>query len=360
MKHSLLSKLKVLLISGLPLEKKTSFSCQLNLLSSFLKKKGIESVLAGPSTHGKSLDLKYIHDLIQKTNVKASILLGYPDQFPFLTDKEKPGIPVLLWVQFSKQPDTEALGNTIPVPLTEKTETFLMKSGVSNIESVIPHGVDTEVFHQRSDKEREQIRKEYGLQDRFVVGTVAANTKRKGFDRIIESFSFFAKKREDALLLIKTDRVLSIDGADLKALSERFGVYNRTKILDGDFGERKLSQIYTIMDVYLNLSEWEGFCIPVIEAMACGIPIITHPVQGPFEIVPYQDLLISGGTTVQEGETLLLLANPIKTASILLKASNNPSLLRKLGELGIKEVEKKYDIRVVADQWEKLIRNIVQ
>ncbi len=354
------NELKVLLISGLPLEKKTSFSCQFNFLSLFLKKKGIESVIAGPSTNGKSLNLKYINDLIKKLNAKASILLGYPDQFPFLTDKEKSGIPVLLWAQFSKPPEAEALGNAIPVPLTEKTKTFLMKSGVSNIGPVIPHGVDTEVFHQRSDREREQIRKEYGLQDRFVVGTVAANTRRKGFDRIIESFSIFAKKREEALLLIKTDRVLSMDGADLKSLSERSGVYKRTKILDGDFDERKLSQIYAIMDVYLNLSEWEGFCIPVIEAMACGIPIITHPVQGPVEIVPYQDLLISKGTTVQEGETILLLADPDKTASILLKASNNHSLLRKLGKLGIKEVEKRYDIRIVADQWERLIRSIVK
>jgi len=47
--------------------------------------------------------------------------------------------------------------------------------------------------------------------------------------------------------------------------------------------------------VYMNLSEWEGFGIPVIEAMSCGLPVLTHGLQGPGEIVPYTETLAAGG-----------------------------------------------------------------
>lgn len=368
-----MKKFTVLLMSGLGLEKKSSFSGQLELLGSCLEKRGLKAMINGPCTDphsssslrkreisGGSLERSvHFDELIQKTGAEAAILLGYPDQFSFLHAESDSSIPLFLWSQFSKPPPIESLGRAVPVPLTEKTRGFLLDSGIQNVSPVIPHGVDLSVYHPLAREERQSIRARLGVEDRFVVGSVGANTPRKKFDRIIESFALFSKKREDALLLIKTDRVMSIDGTDLRRVAEKFGVASRTELSDDELTCPQMCNLYNAMDVYLNLSEWEGFCLPVIEAMACETSIVTHPIQGPGEIIPYDELLVPGSAVVKEGDTMLLWADPDETARTLLRAAADPTLLKRLATLGREEAEKRYDIRIIARMWEEVLRQVL-
>ncbi len=359
--------MKVLLISGIPLYKKSSFYRQLCLLSSFLKSRGMGAVIAGPFSEQGSRtpiaesagllqhNLQSLEDLIRETQANSAILLGYPEQFPFLHRKERLSIPVFLWAQFSRTPGPGALGYSFPVPLTRKTLDFLVKSGYSGIGPIIPHGVDTSVYHLIPHGEQERLKREWGLKERFVIGTVGANTFRKKLDKIIESFSLFCREKDDGFLLVKTDRCISMDGIDLCKLAEKYGVKSRVKIITDDLTECRMCRLYNVMDVYINLSEWEGFCISIIQAMACGIPIVTHPVQGPGEIVPYDDLMVCGSEVIREEDTVLLHADQVEAARVILKASKDPILLRSLSKKVRREAEKRYDIRIVARLWDELI-----
>ena len=204
----------------------------------------------------------------------------------------------------------------------------------------------------------ERIREQKGLDERFVIGTVCANTKRKRLDRIIESYALFSEKVKDSLLLIKTDRAKGTDGTDLRVLAGRHKVENRVMILESSFGEKQMAETYNLMDLYITLSEWEGFCIPVIEAMACGVPVVTHPVQGPGEIVPYGDLTVSGSEEVFDGDTRILLADPDNASRALLLAYNMRGGLNAIRVHGRKEAEKRYDMRVVARMWGRLMGSV--
>lgn len=337
---------KVLLVSGLPLKKDTSFKRQLELLGKFLTKRGIEHILLGPDPD--------IETAICQNTADAAILLGYHDQFPFLNSRT--GIPLWLWAQLSRPIDSRCLGEAIPVPLTPLTKKYLIQSGVENIGPVIPHGVDTDIYLPLDGEKKEKLRMQYGIGEEFVIGTVAANSSRKRLDRIIESFSIFASSAQRTLLFIKTDRVKGVDGTDLLMLSERYGVRGKVVIIEESFGENRMAEVYNLMDLYLTLSEWEGFCIPIIEAMACGVPIATHEVQGPGELVPYDDLLVKGSTGVFEGETRLLLADSKQAALVLLRAYEEIGILPALGEIGRMEVLQKYDMRVVSNMWESLVQ----
>ena len=157
-----MKKRTVLLISGLELEKNTSFSRQLGLLAATLEEKGIMTLLAGPlSSNEKDQSPPVLKDnfgrsyndisvLIRKTDAMAAVLLGYPDQFPFVngfsstvsdnsTEGHRcPDIPFFLWSQFSKPPAERSLDFLIPVPLTETTRSFIISSGYKNPGPVRP------------------------------------------------------------------------------------------------------------------------------------------------------------------------------------------------------------------------------
>ena len=336
----------VILASGLPLHRETSFKRQLQLLGRALSAAGTEVFLTGPDLYESAR---------ARDGVSSAILLGYHDQFDFLNDDT--GFPLLLWAQLSRPVDTGAFGKAVPVPITPVSKMFLKESKVGRIGPVIPHGIDTTVFSPFSHEERNTVRKRFGFGKEFVVGAVAANTRRKRLDLVIEAFARFHRRFGDAVLLIKTDRMVGLDGTDLRTLAEAQGVRHEVKILEGSFDEGRMAAVYNSMDLYLTLSEWEGFCIPVIEAMACGVPVVTHRVQGPGEIVPYDDLLVPGSEESYEEGTKLATADPDAAAEVLLRAYESGTL-KNLGADGREVAVERYDIRKVVLQWIALIRNV--
>jgi len=337
----------VLLVNGLPLHRETSFKRQLELLGKFLSERGADVLLTGP-------ELKEAAQA--KGRVCGAILLGYHDQFGFLHDDT--GFPLLLWTQLSRHVDPGVFAKALAVPLTPMTEKFLADSMVERIGPVVPHGVDTSVFVPFPPETRNVVRKRYGIGNGFVVGTVAANMRRKRLDLVIEAFAGFHDRAQDTVLLIKTDRRVGLDGTDLRTIAAAHGVRRQVKVLEGSFDERRMAGIYNCMDLYLTLSEWEGFCIPVIEAMACGLPVVTHRVQGPGELVPYDDFIVSGSSESFEGGAKLLTADPRAAAEVMLSAYGNRKLLQRLGMDGRAAVIKGYDIRVVADIWRGLLKAV--
>ncbi|KPJ89241.1 MAG: hypothetical protein AMS17_02790 [Spirochaetes bacterium DG_61] len=360
---------RLLLMSGLSIDGKNSFSRQLSLLARFMEQRGIKTSLSGPlrTQHYRPSsffrkDFKNVgrvSTLLKKTDTQAALLLGYPDQFHFLQELPAFFVPLFLWAQFSNLIDPSCIGNALPVPLTEKTALFMEKSGLSRVGPVIPHGIDCARYIPLSAEDRINARRKFGIRKGFVIGTVGAHTARKQLGRVIDAFARFLERGCDGTLLIKTDRTLSLDSIDLEALAERMRVNHRVKFITQELSDDEMNDLYNVMDLYLNLSEWEGFCIPVIEAMACSVPVASPQIQGPGEILPYREMFIKGGTVEQEGERSLFLADPKEAAEILVKALEHRTLLQQLGERGRREAEQKYDIRIVVQRWEELISGVL-
>jgi len=150
----------------------------------------------------------------------------------------------------------------------------------------IPCGVETDVYKpsELSDEER----KITGLtKDRFIVGMVAANKgdpPRKAFWQNISAFVELHKKHPDALLYLHT-----MDGhpqmgeqIDILAYCVKEGLKpgidvifpNKYQLTLG-YADQFMAKLYSAMDVHMLVSMGEGFGIPLIEAQACGTPVIT-------------------------------------------------------------------------------------
>jgi glycosyltransferase involved in cell wall biosynthesis len=148
----------------------------------------------------------------------------------------------------------------------------------------VPHGVDTKVMAPRHDAS-DVIREAMDIpKDSFLFGMVAANQgqapPRKAFPQVFEAFAIFRQHHDDAFLYIHTDWMGLNKGLNLVALSQVYGIYDYVKYVKSEpywFGEvdqLQMSYIYSMMDCLLNPSYGEGFGVPIIEAQACGTPVI--------------------------------------------------------------------------------------
>ncbi len=155
----------------------------------------------------------------------------------------------------------------------------------------IPHGVDTGVFRPGDHSE---AREKLGWPaDRYVIGMVAANKgnpSRKAWPAHLEAFAEFRRRHDDAMLYLHTTAGEQAQGVDiprlLDALGLRYGYPGRCDPRDIDvlvcdqyqnlvgYPDDYMVAAYNAMDVHMLASMGEGFGIPILEAQACGTPVI--------------------------------------------------------------------------------------
>lgn len=146
---------------------------------------------------------------------------------------------------------------------------------------LIPHGVDTSVFTPL--KERNELKKKYQLDGKFVVGFVGRNQSRKMPDRLLLTFKNFAKGKNDVVLISHTDEEASEQGGiSYPYLLWLFEIADKVKLtkkrMDMNTRQRiqpeNLNEIYNMMDVFLYITGGEGFGLPGIECQSAGVPLL--------------------------------------------------------------------------------------
>lgn len=208
----------------------------------------------------------------------------------------------------------------------------------SKLESTyVPHGVNIKIYHPM---DKLQSRKAFTLEkEKFIVGIVAGNNDdetRKGWDSNFLAFKYFLEqnkdiKEKDVTLFIHTDPT-NERGRNLIELSRQIGVdkyiiwndkYSATVI---GLPETAMAKLYNSFDVFLLLSRREGFCLPVLEAQACGIPCILNDFSALSERNDYGRVgwLCKPATfTYSPINAVTSIADPYKGADALSEAYNN-------------------------------------
>jgi glycosyltransferase involved in cell wall biosynthesis len=197
---------------------------------------------------------------------------------------------------------------------------------------------------------------------------VGAHTYRKRFDLLLRAIALLVAGQPAAgqppppaaVLVLHTDRAVSPEGADLRRLAEGLGLgpgrgpAGAFRLSTEELSAAGLRQLYWGLDLLVSLSEWEGFGLPAAEALACGLPVLTHGSQGPAELVPYRELVAQDSAARQEGGSLLLEARPETAAALLARAAREPELRRRLGEAGCLAVRRSCSLPRVLSAWENL------
>lgn len=139
--------------------------------------------------------------------------------------------------------------------------------------SVVPGAVDNSLF--RPVKERSvlaSVRRKYGIGGRpFILG-VSTLQPRKNFARLIKAFRALADNHPELILVIGGGRGWRSQGI-FDAVAET-GLENKV-LFPGFVADCDLPALYSSSECVAYPSLYEGFGLPVLEAMACGAPVLT-------------------------------------------------------------------------------------
>ena len=117
------------------------------------------------------------------------------------------------------------------------------------------------------------------------------------------------------------------------------------KIL-GEIPRDKLFEVLKKFDIFVLISNWEGFPRSILEAMSCGLAVIASDVGGIKEAVDE-----NCGILVKRGDK-----EGIKNA--LERLIKNPSLIKKMGEKAKEKVKKEFPLDKMLRETEKVYREI--
>jgi teichuronic acid biosynthesis glycosyltransferase TuaC len=162
------------------------------------------------------------------------------------------------------------------IAVSEGLKSGLLALGVPAAKvTVLRNGVDLGLFRRVED--RAAVRAELGLGDGPVLLSVGHLIPRKAHHLTIEALAALPGHR----LLIAGD---GPERAALLALAERLGVADRLRLL-GPQPQARLPALYSAADVMVLASSREGWANVLLEAMACGTPVVSAPAWGAREAV---------------------------------------------------------------------------
>lgn len=197
--------------------------------------------------------------------------------------------PIVGWlaVDSNNQNADHLTGLSHVIVWTKFAARELIGAGYTGKLAIVPLGVDTEIFKPMNQRScRDLIFAPDTPKDSFVVGVVGRNQPRKRLDIVLESFALWTKSYgiEDAYLFLHIGPTGDV-GYDIYSLGKYYGITDKLKVsnpaIGKGFAQDLMPKIYNSFDVYLSCAHAEGWNLPALEAMACGIPCVLPDQGGP-------------------------------------------------------------------------------
>jgi len=145
---------------------------------------------------------------------------------------------------------------------------------------IVPHGIGANTFCPMPAI-RNEVRGRFSFsKDQFVFLSIGSMTGNKGIDLLLRAFSVVCQKFPNARLVLKgLDTLYQSNDFLFKSMQilsdlEKDRIRDRITYLGGSFPNADMAKLYQVADAYVSPYRAEGFNIPVLEAAACGIPIV--------------------------------------------------------------------------------------
>ena len=181
--------------------------------------------------------------------------------------------------------------------------------------TVIHHGVNHHRFYPRTDQEVKPVLARYGISEPYVL-FVSTVQPRKNVDRILEAFKTSGFEHVTLVIAGRSGWMSASIEAMIEASSKKLRVLRLGHIADDD-----LPALYSGASAFVLPSLFEGFGMGVIEAMACGTPVVTS----------------NHGSLAEVAGDAALLVDPLSVTSIAegVRAALEPDESARLSALGL-------------------------
>lgn len=183
---------------------------------------------------------------------------------------------------------------------------------------VVPLGVDFGRFHTGyTEKQKQKVAEKYKIpSDYFLyLGTIEP---RKNIKRILKAYALFNKESELVPHLVLAGRKGWLYESIFAAVEE-LKLQEKVHFL-GYVDSEDVPVLLSGAELFLFPSLYEGFGLPVLEAMACGVPVITSNVASMPEIAGDAAVLVNPLEITQIKEGISLVFSDLKKREYLLHA----------------------------------------
>jgi glycosyltransferase involved in cell wall biosynthesis len=202
--------------------------------------------------------------------------------------------------------------------------------------AVVPVGVDGAVFRPMPGVARVPGR---------IMTTASADAPMKGLVPLLEALAKVRTERQDAHLVV-VGRLR--DGSTIPAALDRLGLKGAVRFVSG-LSDQSIVDLYAEAEIAVVPSLYEGFSLPAIEAMACGVPLVATTGGALPEV------------TGPSGAAALLVPpnEPGALAQAILTVLGDPRLRLRLGAAGRKRTAERFSwpvtARATAEQYYELL-----
>lgn len=147
---------------------------------------------------------------------------------------------------------------------------------------VVYEGYDQKVFYPRGEEELSKVGVKYGLkkESRYIF-SLSALQPRKNYERLIEAFSQLNLVERISLVIAGGK---GWDYESILAAPDKYGVGERVTFL-GHVPDEDVPALFSGAQVFAYPSLYEGFGLPVLEALACGVPVVTSNTSSLPEVI---------------------------------------------------------------------------
>jgi glycosyltransferase involved in cell wall biosynthesis len=261
---------------------------------------------------------------------------------PFILTQHNTFIDYQSWLNLVEQINDWTVGRVVlkgsdrVITVSRKTMEYVLKLGADMSKTSVMHnGVDTTFFHPMN---REESRDKLGLpKNKTVILTIRRLVYKNGLDTFIESASLLTRDYPHLLFIVIGK------GPNRKLIEKRvreLDIDDNVR-LTGFVPEKLLPLYYNAADYFvIPSSSGEGLPLVLLEAMACGLPVIATTVGGTPEIV--KDM---------KNGVLVPPRNPKALAETISKFLSNKELGLAIGEEARNTVEDRFT-------WEENVRQL--
>ena len=206
--------------------------------------------------------------------------------------------------------------------------------------TVVPNGVDTDRYAPRRDHPAAT-----GPAPAFVIGRACRLIAIKDVDTLIDAMALLSARPDTASARL----VIAGEGptrADLEAQTARLGLTDRVEFL-GQLDEGSILDFYASLDAYALATLGESVSVALLEAYACGLPVVASDVDGVGELVH------------DEVDGLLVAPQDAPAfAAALTRLITDAALGARLGAAARTRVESDYSARAMATGYLDLLRRL--
>lgn len=219
------------------------------------------------------------------TSVTLYDLIPLVDKDSYLKD------PLLSAHYYRKLEDMRRAGSFLAISEFSRQQAITELGIDPGVVTNIAAGVDPKFRPIAVDpQEADRVRQRYGLKEKFLLYTSSFD-QRKNHSRLIEAYGRLPPSVRKSYQLLFIGNGWAEIYARLRSVGKKAGLHDCELVFAGHVPDVDLLALYNLCDLFVFPSVAEGYGLPVLEAMSCGIPTIASDTTSIPEVIGLDDAL---------------------------------------------------------------------